>query len=436
MAEIQSPRGTRDILPDEQPLWQMVRDTASYTAEQMGFRPITVPTYESLSLFRRSIGSGTDVMDKELFLVRGPHTEPGKEEYALRPEGTAGIVRAYIEHGMSSLPQPVKLYSIVNNFRYDRPQKGRYREHTQISIEYLGDSSAFADAWVIYCTYRYLTELGLNNLKLIINTLGTPAERNTYGEKIQEVLRPIIDSLTGDSQTRLEKNPLRILDSKDANDQEALASVPPLRSFLGEESSARYAEVLALLDQWEIPYEQNDRLVRGLDYYNHTAFEWLIQGNEGQQSSLGGGGRYDGLVGQLGGPATPAVGAGLGLERVMEAIQAQGGEEVEKITPDIFVVAADETSKKKAMEIINLVLNEGWSVDTALGKDGISSQMKSANRSGATIALIIGEQELSTQSVQMKILATGDQENITESDLVAKLSDILGQACDCDNCSK
>jgi histidyl-tRNA synthetase len=421
MPDIQSPRGTRDILPAQQPLWQHVKNMAEATSEQMGFKPITVPTYEYASLFNRSIGEGTDIMDKELFVVRGARVEAGNEEYVLRPEGTAGIVRSYIEHGMQTLPQPVKLYSIVNNFRYDRPQKGRYREHVQVSIEYFGDASAFSDAWVIYTTYRYLMNVGLSGMKLQINTLGTAEERIEYIEVLRAALRPNMEKLSSDSQKRLETNPMRILDSKDEADQALLNSVQNLRESLGDESLARYAEVLTYLDAWNIPYEENHRLVRGLDYYSHTAFEWVI---DGHASSLGGGGRYDTLVQKLGGPATPAVGAGLGLDRIVEALE--GVMETEETTADIFYVAADGAGRMAAPELIGRLLDAGFNVDTALGKDGMGPQLKTAGKLKAYAALIVGSSELEKGQVQLKVLESGNQHIIKLENLEEALAEYVG----------
>jgi histidyl-tRNA synthetase len=422
MSPLQSPRGTRDILPADQPLWQYIQEVGKSVAEQMGFQPITTPTYEDLALFQRSIGAGTDVMDKELFLVRGIKSE--KEEYALRPEGTAGIVRSFIEHGMHTWPQPVKLYSIVNNFRYDRPQKGRYREHTQFDIEIFGDVSAYADGWTIYFTWRFLEELGLQNLKLKLNSLGTNDERTEYLKSFVAFLEPKKDQLSSDSQIRLDSNPLRILDSKDANDQKLCAEAPKLTEFFGDTSAAHFKQVQELLTTWNVPFVLAPEIVRGLDYYSHTTFEWVIEGVEGQQNSLGGGGRYDSLVTQLGGPSTGAVGAGLGLDRIMEAMVDQKlTDDLNPATPELFVIAADAQGRMAAASLIDELLDFGWSVDAVLGKDGMGAQMKNAARSGALAALILGEKEVSENSVVVKDLQAGEQTTVSRSDLRAHLRD-------------
>lgn len=422
MPNIQSPRGTRDILPVDQPLWQHIQEVGKKVAEQMGFQPISTPTYEDLNLFKRSIGEGTDVMDKELFLVRGVKSET--EEYALRPEGTAGIVRAFIEHGMHTWPQPVKFYSIVNNFRYDRPQKGRYREHTQFDIEIFGDMSAYADAWVIYFTYRFLKELGLKGLQLKLNSLGTKEERATYIEAFRAHLSPNTHLLSADSTTRLHTNPLRILDSKDEGDKRLLVDAPQLSQFLGEKSKQHFDKVQNLLTTWEVPFVLAPDIVRGLDYYCHTTFEWVVDGAEGQQNSLGGGGRYNDLVPQLGGPDCGAVGAGIGLDRVMETLRDQNIETgTEQVTPELFVVAADEQGKTRAITLIAELLNAGWAVDAALNKEGMGGQMKSAAKSGALAALILGEQEVSANTVMVKILESGEQHTVPQAELPNFLRD-------------
>jgi len=350
---LQSPRGTRDILPDEQPLWQLVRRTAQEVAEQFAFQPITTPTYEDLRVFERAIGGGTDVMDKELFLTRGTRSEEGEgTEYALRPEGTAGIVRAFIQHGMHTWPQPVRLFTFVNNFRYDRPQKGRYREHVQFDLEAFGETSPFADAWIIAATWQFLSRLEIKGLILLLNTLGTSEERANYSKALQEYLEPLKEQLSSDSLKRLTLNTLRILDSKDAGDQKVLLEAPRLLDFLSLESKAHFEAVQNYLKYWNIPFKLDSALVRGLDYYSHTAFEWIVEGSAGQQASLGGGGRYDGLVTQLGGPSTVgAVGAGIGLDRVVEELAIQQAENLpSSVKPEVFILCAGPEALQRTLQ--------------------------------------------------------------------------------------
>ena len=408
MSTLQSPRGTRDILPEQQHLWHHVKTVAERVATQLGFQPISTPTYEYRTLFERSIGEGTDIMDKELFLVRGRNAE-GSEEYALRPEGTAGIVRAFIEHGMQQLPQPVKLYSFVNNFRYDRPQKGRYREHVQLDLELFGETGPFSDAWIILATCLFLKELGLEGVMLHINSLGTTDERKAYEAALVEALTPKISELSCDSQKRLSTNPLRILDSKDAKDQALLDEAPKLEDFFGPESKQHFYEVEHFLMNWKIPFIINPRLVRGLDYYCHTAFEVTTEGAGGQQSSLGGGGRYDGLVTQLGGPSTGAVGVALGLDRVIEEMERQEISVQKPTLNTCAVIATDPESKKIAANLVLKLLYQGKNVIANFDRESMSSQMKAASKQGAVEAYIIGEQERSAHIVTIKDLTTGEQ---------------------------
>jgi len=417
---IQAPRGTRDILPDQQPGWRHVAETVRAVSQQLSFRPITVPTYEELALFTRSIGGGTDIMDKELFLARGIRSEE-ESQYALRPEGTAGIVRAFVQHGMHTWPQPVRLFSIVNNFRYDRPQKGRYREHVQVSLEYFGDFGPFADAWVIFTTWTILSRLGLKSLMLQLNTLGTKEERLAYEDALRQHLEPLRDQLSEDSRSRLESNPLRILDSKDASDRRLVADAPKLSGSLGEASQAHFESVRRYLDSWQIPYELNPSLVRGLDYYCHTAFEWTVADAGGQQASLGGGGRYDGLLPQLDGPNIGAVGAGLGLDRVIEECERQGTLPTEQAKPDLYLVAADEAGREVAVRLIAELTKAGLSVDANLSKEGFGPQIKAAGRSGARFAAIIGADEAGAGEVTLKNLENGEQERLAQHALYERV---------------
>lgn len=410
MSTLQSPRGTRDVLPDQQPLWDFAKQTGARVASSLGFSTITTPTYEYRQLFERAIGEGTDVMDKELFIVRSTATEAGQEEYALRPEGTAGIVRSFIENGMHTWPQPVKLTSIVNCFRYDRPQKGRYREHVQFDLELFGEKGPFSDALIILATYRFLTELGLKGLTLHLNSLGLPEERKAFQDALVASLQGKKDELSTDSQNRLSVNPLRILDSKDSRDQALLESTSPLSDFFGDASKAHFAAVQEYLTAWQVPFVLNPRLVRGLDYYSHTAFEWTTETAGGQQASLGGGGRYDGLLMQLGGKDIGAVGAGIGLDRVVEEMERQG------ITPPapaasetVAVILASPAARAKAAGLVSTFLWEGKQVVANFDRESIGAQFKQADRGGASLAYILGDEELAAGEVTVKDLASGEQ---------------------------
>lgn len=422
MSSLQAPRGTRDILPQDQPLWQEALRVAKETAQLFGFKPITVPTYEELGLFQRSIGQGTDVIDKELFLVRGVRTSEEETKYALRPEGTAGIVRAFIEHGMHTWPQPVKLYSIVNNFRYDRPQKGRYREHLQFDVEYFGESTPFADAWIIFTTWFFLQKVGLSTMVVQLNSLGTSQERAQFIQALRDYLQPHREELSEDSKQRLEVNPLRILDSKSETDQQLLANAPQIQDYYGEETRFRFQQVQEYLNEWGIGFVINNRLVRGLDYYSHTAFEYTSTNPE-VHHEFGGGGRYDDLVTQLGGPAIGAVGAGIGLDRVVEAMEAAREDKGSLPTTDAFVVAASEENKTEASQVIQSLVQAGISTDAALHKTDLTAQLKVAARTGARFAVLVGLQELDPLEVQIKNMQTGEQEKIQRDQLTTFFRD-------------
>jgi histidyl-tRNA synthetase len=418
MSRFQSPRGTRDLLPSDQVVWRKVRAICEEVATLLAYQPISTPMFEEVGLFQRSLGQGTDIIDKELFLVEGRTEE--SSQYALRPEGTAGIVRAYIEHGMQTWPQPVRLYSIINNFRYERPQKGRYREHMQFDIEYFGDKGPFADAWVILTQWQVLTRLGLRNIHLDLNSLGTKEERAAYMEALVAHLTPLSEKLSEDSKRRLTSNPLRILDSKDANDQALLGEAPQLADFLDEESAHHIATVKSYLTSWQIPFQDNPRLVRGLDYYCHTCFEW-VQVREGKSSlALGGGGRYDGLMTQLEGPDCGAVGAGLGLDRIVDLLQ----EQVEAPMPDpagAYIVLADPELREAAQKIISDCLAANLRVEADFSKPSFGSQMKAAGRGGAKYAVILGKTEFEHNKVVVKSLQGGDQQEVELANLISVL---------------
>ena len=402
MLKLNSPRGTRDILPSDQPLWQHIISTCQLVAERFSFQPISLPTFEEVALYQRAIGSGTDIMDKELFLVGNRHADEYK--YALRPEGTAGMVRAYIQQGMQSWPQPVKLYSILNLFRYERPQRGRYREHTQFDIEYFGDTSPFADAWIILVHWKVLQELGISNVTLSINSLGTADERIAYRKALVQFLEPNKERLSQDSQRRLTENPLRILDSKEPQDKELLLGAPKLIDSLGEASNAHFLQLLSYLNAWQIPYKLDPHLVRGLDYYCLSCFEWVYTQTDGTHLSVGGGGRYDGLVPLLGGPTTGAVGAGLGLDRLMDLVPS-----IEPKQPDLYVILAEPTALPAAQQLICLLATLPYRIDADFSKSSLGAQLKAADKRGARYALILGLEESTTSSLMIRNLRSGEQ---------------------------
>lgn len=401
---INAPRGTRDILPGQTSLWKHVIHTCEQAAVSLSFSEIRVPTFEDVALFQRSLGEGTDIIDKELFLVRGRHTEG--EQYALRPEGTAGIVRAYIQHGMRTLPQPVRLYSILNLFRYERPQRGRYREHVQFDIEQFGSKDPSADAWVILTQWTALTRLGLGDAQLSLNSLGTTEEREFFREQLIAYFKPLQEELSEDSKRRLSSNPLRILDSKDPLDQPYLPNAPHLIDSLGNESRHHLDTVCTYLKTWGIAYTIDPFLVRGLDYYCQTCFEWSIPSEAGRPLALGGGGRYDSLLPALGGPDSGAVGAGLGLDRLVDLLEERGWQEPSSEVPKLAIVE-EKSNKEAAAALIPQLVSQNIALWTDFSRGSLSSQLKAAAKEGCTYALFISEQGL-----QLKDLRRGAQQTV------------------------
>ena len=316
-----APRGTTDVLPDEWPYWRYVRDTAESVCARFGYRRIDTPIFEHAGVYLRTAGEGTDVVEKEMYVFE----DRGEDTLALRPEGTAGVVRAYLENGMANLPQPVRLYYVAPNFRYDRPQAGRYRQHTQFGVEAIGDGSPLVDAEVIQLLTTFLRELGLTSYALKLNTIGDAVCRPAFIEALRDYYRPHLDDLCPDCRQRFDKNPMRLLDCKDERCQPLLERAPSLHDFLCDECRAHFNDLRAYLDALSIPYTLDERLVRGLDYYRRTVWE-CHPFVEGSQSSILNGGRYDGLAELLGGPPTPGIGFGSGIERLIINLKRDGVE--------------------------------------------------------------------------------------------------------------
>ena len=322
MPTFRAPRGTRDLLPEERAVFDRLTRIATGLTNRYGYRPIETPLFEQTAVFERGIGEVTDVVEKELFRI-APRTEEA-ESWALRPEPTAGIVRAYVQHGMQTLPQPVKLTTTGPMFRYDRPQAGRYRQFWQFDVEAIGDPGPAIDAEIIELGHRFYTEAGVQGVEVLVNSIGDPACRPAYIASLADHYRAHADVLPPTERDRLERNALRLLDSKDPAMAELNASAPRITDHLCEACAAHFESVKAHLEALGVPFRVEPGLVRGLDYYTRTAFEFYVAGREGQQQALGGGGRYDGLVELLGGKPTPGIGFGLGLDRVALVLAEQG----------------------------------------------------------------------------------------------------------------
>jgi histidyl-tRNA synthetase len=386
VAKLQCMRGMVDLLPEQTPLWQRVEATAREHFRRAAVQEIRTPLLEATELFARGIGEATDVVGKEMYTF----TDRGDRSCTLRPEGTASVVRAAIQHGLLS-QGPQRLWYGGPMFRYERPQAGRQRQFHQIGLELLGFADARSDVEAIAIAWDLLADLGVQGLALELNTLGSGADRARYREQLVAFLQQHREQLDPDSQDRLERNPLRILDSKNATTQELLAGAPTLADALAPESRERFEQVKAGLAALEIPFTLNPRLVRGLDYYSHTAFE-ITSSQLGAQATVCGGGRYDGLVEQLGGDPTPAIGWALGMERLV-LLLAQGQANPAP-APDLYLVNRGEAASAAALVLARQLRRSGFSVELDASGSAFGKQFKRANRSGATWAAVLGEGEL------------------------------------------
>lgn len=414
--QFQNVRGMPDVLPAEQPLTNHIADTFNRLADQAAFLPIETPIVEVADIFQRGVGQGTDIVDKEIY----EFPDRGGNQLALRPEPTAGIVRAFIQHGMNSWPQPVKLRTSGQIFRYDRPQAGRQRQFHQLDVEMFGEAAPSADAQIIMLANRIYKALGLTQLSLQINSLGDNVCRPKYKKLLVEYLEAHKNQLCEDDQKRIKTNPLRVLDCKEPGCQAVIAEAPQMLNHLCAACQAHFTGVLEYLDALEISYELNPHLVRGLDYYTRTVFEFYGL-REGAQSSLGGGGRYDGLVELLGGQFTPAVGFGLGLERIALELSAENIEPAASHLVKVFVASLGEPARLAAFKLIEQLLDAGVGAAGAVDKNGIQSQLSRADRLGVPYAVIIGQKEVLEQTVILRDMASGAQEMIPLNKIVSEL---------------
>jgi histidyl-tRNA synthetase len=411
-----APRGVSDILPADQPYWRWLRETAVRVAESYGYGEIETPVFERAGVFLRQEAHGTDLVDKEMYVFQ----DRGGEDLALRPEGTAAVCRAYLEHGMGSWPQPVRLYYVAPMFRYDRPQAGRYRLFNHFGIEAIGDGEPAVDAEVLDLITTYLDALGLSGYTLLLNSIGDPVCRPAYIEKLRAYYADKLDSLCGDCRRRYDVNPLRLLDCKNEPCQPFKAEAPKISDNLCDACAAHFATLRQLLDELGIGYTLNPLLVRGLDYYTRTTFEFE-PAEEGSQSVICGGGRYDGLMEQLGGRATPGIGFGAGLERNMLNLRRQDLAPEPQSSPDAFLAVADAAAQGRAMTLARELRRGGATVIAGAAGRSMKSQMRQANALGARFALVLGERELADGSVSVRDLATQTQESLPAGDVLRRI---------------
>ncbi len=414
--QFRAPRGVTDILPEDQPYWRWIRDTATSVAERFGYREIQTPIFEYAGVFIRPGAEGTDLVDKEVYRFE----DRGGDDLVLRPEGTAAVCRAYLEHGMQNLPQPVRLFYISSFFRYDRPQAGRYRMFHQFGVEVIGDEGPGVDAEVIDLLRSLYDALGLTGYTLQLNSIGDNNCRPAYLEKLRAYYADKLDRMCGDCQKRYYVNPLRLLDCKNEPCQPFKAAAPKIADNLCEPCAEHFAAVKSMLDGLGIEYNINPTLVRGLDYYTRTAFEFEPK-EEGSQSVLGGGGRYDYLIEQLGGKPTPGIGFGSGIERLILNLRRQDLEPPVTPTLDAFIAVIDPAAQVRAAVVANDLRRGG--VSTVIGTAGRSlrAQMRHANQLGARYAVLLGEAELASGNVTLRNLESAEQETLTLEAVVARL---------------
>jgi len=404
-AQYRALQGFKDILPDEQPYWRLVETTVAAVAQLYGYRRIDTPTLEETAVYRRTSGEGSDVVEKEMYSFDDrPDKEGNRTNLTLRPEGTAGVVRAYLEHGLFKLPQPVKLYYLsVPMFRHDKPQAGRYREHHQFGCEALGESDPAIDAEMIGLLYHVYMQLGLKGTRLHLNSIGDLNCRPQYIEMLKDYYHPLLGNCCQDCKMRFVKNPLRLLDCKEPQDQAKIDAAPKFADYLCDPCREHFAAVKRLLASYNVPWTLNPLLVRGLDYYTRTVFEFT---SSVDKTALGGGGRYDGLAELLGGQPTPGIGFGAGIERLILELKRQGITPPAEERPKAFVayLGQEPELKDAAMEIVAQLRRAGIKTEMSYGDRSPKAQMRQANASGAAYAVIIGEVELAGDFVTIKDL--------------------------------
>ncbi len=424
MAKIQIPKGTFDILPygaeetwQLSHLWQWVEVVARKTAHEYGYREIRTPMYERTELFHRGVGETSDIVSKEMFTFE----DKAGRSMSLRPEGTAAVVRSFLENNLAQDRCVHKFFYIAPMFRYERPQGGRYRQHHQFGVEAIGVAGPEQDAEVIDLLYQFYHRLGIQNLKVNVNTVGDTESRTLFRKALLDYLRPHFNELSEDSQIRFEKNPLRILDSKDPKDREIVRSSPSILHYLTESAKHHFQELCRLLDLIQIPYVINDKIVRGLDYYNKTVFEFTTE-HLGAQNTIGAGGRYDGLLSTFQGPDLPSVGFGTGLERVIQVVLGQKVELPQVSAPMIYFLPMGDAAREKCFALATLCRRHHISAEVEWNAKKMQIALQNAVKSGSKYAAIMGDQELAYETIQLKNLATREQKEVRFDSLLGELS--------------
>jgi histidyl-tRNA synthetase len=426
MSTVKAVRGTRDLLPPETGLWNRVEETARAVFQRYGFGEIRTPVFEATELFARGVGEETDIVSKEMYTWedRARAASEKAQSLTLRPENTAGVVRAYIEHKLDASGALQKLYYIGPQFRRERPQRGRYRQFFQIGAEVIGpvssgSESSIRDAEVLEMLASLLDELGVKGWRLALNSVGSASDRPRYVEALKAALQPVKATLCEDCQRRAETNPLRVLDCKVPEDQAAIDALPKIADFLDEASKEHFAQVLAALDACGVPYAVEPRLVRGLDYYTRTTFEFTADSGLGTQNALLGGGRYDGLSEMLGGPKAPGIGFAIGADRLILTLQAQTGE-VGAVKLDAYIAPMGVAQNAAALALARKLRREGLSVEVGDGSFRLKKSFEAADKAARRV-ILLGEDEVASGMLTVKTFATGEQIKVPHSELAKKI---------------
>ena len=415
---LQKPKGTQDILPLEAARWQYVENLARETFKKYNYGEIRTPMFEHYEVISRSVGDTTDIVTKEMY----DFYDKGDRHITLRPEGTAPVVRSFVENKLFApeVQKPVKLYYIGSMFRYERPQAGRLREFHQIGVECFGSKNPATDVETIAMAYQLFGDLGIQDVTLHLNTLGSPESRAAYRQALIDYLTPLKETLSKDSQRRLDENPLRVLDSKEKDDKEAVENAPSILDYLDEESQAHVDAVRGMLETLGIPYVIDTNMVRGLDYYNHTIFEFITKVDKAELTICAGG-RYDGLVEYFGGPETPGFGFGLGLERLLLILEKQGIELPVDSQMDVYIVVLGEGANSKALELVQALRQQGLTAERDYLGRKIKAQFKSADSFKATTVITLGESEVETGQVTIK-------NNTSRQEMTVRLDELMENA--------
>lgn len=411
-----APKGTRDILPEEVYKWQYLEKVISRLCRNFGYKEIRIPVFEHTELFQRGVGDTTDIVQKEMYTFE----DKGGRSLTLRPEGTAGVVRSYIENGMASLSQPVKLYYNISAYRYENVQRGRYREFHQFGAEVFGSDNYLVDVEVISMVDLLFKRLGLANIELNINSIGCPKCRKEYNLKLKEFLKPILDDLCQTCRDRYERNPLRILDCKEDNCKKFVKDTPYLIDNLCNECKEHFEGLKSGLDNLDIKYNIDKNIVRGLDYYTKTVFEFVSL-NVGTQGTICGGGRYDGLVEICGGKPTPGIGFALGIERLLMEMESQGISIPEPEGTDIYVASLGPKASAFASRLVLHLRCAGINAEGDLTGRSLKAQMKYADKLNATYTVVIGDEEIETNKAVLKNMKTGEQKDVSLDSILTRL---------------